>query len=604
MNPMKLTSISQKQAGILSLALLLSSLALAQHSPTPAFKGKIGKTIEETTELYPQAHPQAPAGAPNVVWILIDDIGYGATTAFGGLIETPTFDRLANNGLRYTNWHTTAFCAPTRAALLTGANPHTVHFGFFANNSYGTPGYDGYLPFEHATIAEILRENGYNTFAVGKYHLTSPSDVTAAGPFNRWPTGRGFDHFYGYTPSAGAGDQWDPIIYRNTQLQPKDPQGRHFTELITNEALHYIAEQKKANPEKPFFLYYAPGAAHGPHQVAKEWIDKYKGKFDKGWDWYREEVLARQKALGVVPQNTKLPPQNPAIEPWNNLTADQKKLALRHIETYAGFVSHTDHEIGRIIDYLEEINQLDNTLIVVMIGDNGATSAGGDNGRILPPKQYTPEERFNRDLAAIDKIGSAGTKPMYPAGWAAATNTPFRYYKGNPIWEGGTRDPLIICYPKKIKKSGIRTQYSYVSDLLPTTVELTGAKIPEVINGYPQQPADGISLVYSIDSVDAPERHTLQYHEMTGSYSLYKDGWKALFPNGVKNRAEDPSAVYLFNLKEDFNETQDLSKKYPEKVAELEKIFEEQAWKYNVYPLKNNWKNINPNLRRNGTGNR
>ncbi|RZF58589.1 arylsulfatase [Sphingobacterium corticibacterium] len=601
---MKLTRNNKKRFGILWLACLVNCVVFAQHSPTSPFKGKIGKTIAETQESYSQINPQAQVGSPNVVWILIDDIGYGASTAFGGLIETPTFDRLANAGLRYTNWHTAAFCAPTRAALLTGCNPHTVHFGFFANNSYGTPGYDGYLPFEHATIAEVLRENGYNTYAVGKYHLTSPSDVTAAGPFNRWPTGRGFDRFYGYTPSAGAGDQWNPIIYRNTHLEPKDPQGRHFTELITNEALHYISEQKEADPNKPFFLYYAPGAAHGPHQVSREWIDKYKGKFDKGWDWYREEVLARQKKLGVVPQNTQLPPQNPGIEPWDNLTEDRKKLALRHIEAYAGFVSHTDHEIGRIVDYLEEINQLDNTLIVVMIGDNGATSAGGDNGRVLPPKQYTSQERFDRDLSAIDNIGSAETKPMYPAGWAAATNTPFRYYKGNPIWEGGTRDPLIIFYPKKIKENGIRTQYSYVSDILPTTIELTGAKIPEIINGYSQKPADGISLAYSIENPDAPERHTLQYHEMTGSYAVYKDGWKALFPNNVKNRAEDPSTTYLFNLKEDFNEIQNLSKKYPGKVIELQKVFEEEAWKYNVYPLKNKWENTNPNLKKNKTINR
>jgi arylsulfatase len=269
--------IKRKDISLLSSALLLSGTVAAQYSPTPKFEGKIGKTLEETKESYPKAHPQAPAGAPNVVWILIDDIGYGATTAFGGLIETPTFDRLANQGLRYTNFHTCALSAPTRAALLTGRNQHSVHFGHFASSPYGTPGYDGYLPFEKATIAEILRENGYNTYALGKYHLTSPSDVPT-GPFNRWPTGRGFDHFFGFTPSAAGTDQWNPILYRDTQQEPKDPQGRHVTELLADEAIRYISEQKKADPEKPFFLYFAPGAAHGPHQVGKEWRDKYKGK--------------------------------------------------------------------------------------------------------------------------------------------------------------------------------------------------------------------------------------------------------------------------------------------------------------------------------------
>jgi arylsulfatase len=558
-----------------------------------------------------------------VVWILIDDIGYGATSAFGGLIETPTFDRLANQGLRYTNFHTCALSAPTRAALLTGRNHHSVHFGFFANNPYGTPGYDGYLPFEKATVAEILRENGYSTWALGKYHLTSPSDFPN-GPFNRWPTGRGFDHFFGYAPTAGAGDQWNPTLYRDTQRETKDTQGKHFTELITDEAIRYISEQKQADSEKPFFLYFAPGAAHAPHQVSQEWIDKYKGKCEKGWDWYREEVLARQKKLGVVPANTKLAPQNPDVQPWNKLSDDEKKIFLRHIETYAGFVSHTDHEIGRIVEYLEQINQLDNTLIVLMIGDNGAAGFGDAGGRFLPSiaketlaqqitREYgvplgaahpyyageTKEHRIARELENLDKMGSPDTKPFYPVGWAAATNTPFRYYKGNPCWEGGTHDPLILFYPDKIKdKGGIRTQYSYINDILPTTIELTGAKVPEVINGYKQEPVEGIGLAYSIDDKNVPERHTVQYHEMTGSYALYKDGWKAAFPNGVVNRAINPDDAYLFNTKEDFNETKNLADKYPEKVKELAKVFDEEAWKYNVYPLKNIWENKNPLIKR------
>jgi arylsulfatase len=590
--------VNSKNMGILSSALLLSGTVAAQYSPTPAFEGKIGKTLDETKESYPKVRPDVPAGAPNVVWILIDDIGYGASSAFGGLIETPNIDRLANQGLRYTNHHTCAFSAPTRAALLTGRNQHSVHFGFFANNPYGAPGYDGYLPFEKATVAEILRENGYNTYAIGKYHITSPSDVPI-GPFNRWPTGRGFDHYFGYTPSAASDDQWNPTLYRDTQRESKDPEGRHVTELFANEAIRFISDQKKVDPEKPFFLYFATGAAHAPVQVGKEWIDKYKGKFDKGWDWYREEVLARQKKLGVVPANTPLAPQNPGVKAWDSLSADEKKISLRHIEAYAGFVSHADHEIGRIIDYIEQLGQLDNTLIVVMIGDNGAPP-GSPNGRFLiPQKDETPEQLASRELANLDLLGTAESKPGYPVGWAAATNTPFRFYKGNPCWEGGTHDPLILFYPKKIKeKGGIRTQYSYVSDILPTTIELTGAKVPDVVNGYTQEPVEGVSLAYSIDNKTAPERHTLQYHEMTGSYALYKDGWKVAYPNGVENRAEDPNGVYLYHTKDDFNEINNLASKYPEKVKELTEAFEAEAWKYNVYPLKNKWENNNVLIKR------
>jgi arylsulfatase A-like enzyme len=591
--------VSTKLKAIASLALLTGSTAHGQNAPEE-FKGVIGKTIAESKESWPE-NPKAPTGAPNVVWILLDDVGYGASSAFGGLIETPNLERLANQGLRYTNWHTCAYSAPTRAALLTGCNSHSVHFGFFASSPYGTPGYDGYLPFEHATIAEILRENGYNTFAVGKYHLTSPSDISGAGPFNRWPTGRGFDHFYGYSPDAGEGDQWNPTVYRDTQLEPKDPQGRHFGELITNEAIRYISDQKKADPNKPFFLYYAPGAAHAPHQVAKEWIDKYKGKFDKGWDWYREEVLKQQIKLGVVPSTTKLAPQNPNAKSWNKLTDDEKRLFARYMETYAGFLSYTDEQIGRITTELERLGQLDNTLIVLMIGDNGAAEMGGEYGQVFMKNRGKKQtkEAFENELTYIDKIGSAETSPFYPLGWAAATNTPFRYYKGNPCWEGGTHDPLIVYYPKKIKDAGgIRDQYSYVNDILPTTLELVGVSAPAVINGYQQKPAEGVSLAYSIENKDASEQHTVQYNEMTGSFSIYKDGWKVNFPNGLTNRALDSTAVYLYNTKKDFNETVDLSKKNPEKVKELLTLFDEEAWKYNVYPLKNKWKNTNPNLKK------
>jgi arylsulfatase len=576
----------------------------AQYSPTPAFDGKIGKTVADTRESLPKTQPQAPDGAPNVVWIHIDDIGYGASSAFGGLIETPNIERLANQGLRYTNYHTCAFSAPTRAALLTGRNQHSVHFGFFAHNAYNTPGYDGYLPFEKATVAEILRENGYNTFALGKYHLTHPSDASQAGPFNRWPTGRGFDHYFGFPPEAWGTDQWNPILYRDTQREPEDPQGRHVTELLANEAIKYISDQKSAAPDKPFFLYFSTGAGHEPHQVSKEWINKYKGKFDQGWDKYREDVLKNQIKLGVVPANTKLAPRNPGVKAWNSLSADEKKVYTRFMEVYAGFISQTDYEVGRIINFIEQIGQLDNTLVVVLVGDNGSEGAGGDLGRFLPnAPSDTREQILDKYVKNLDLLGTEKSSANYPDGWAAATNTPFRYYKGYPNYEGGTHDPLILFYPKKIKdKGGIRHQYTYVNDILPTTLELVGAKTPAVINGYPQEPVEGVSLAYTIapENKNLPERHTVQYHEMTGAYAIYKDGWKASFPakNDRYRRVlpESDKKVQLYNVKEDFNELNDLAAKYPEKIKELADVFDAEARKYNVYPLKETWEITNRNI--------
>ena len=586
--------MNTKNASLLSSALLLGGTAMAQHSPTPTFEGKIGKTAEDTREYLPAYNLQARNGAPNIVWIHIDDIGYGASTAFGGLIETPNLDRLANRGLRYTNYHTCAFSAPTRAALLTGRNQHSVHFGFFAHSSYNTPGYDGYLPFEKATVAEILRENGYNTFALGKYHLTHPSDATQAGPFNRWPTGRGFDHYFGFPPEAWGTDQWNPVLYRDTHREPEDPQGRHVTTLLADEAIKYISDQKSAAPEKPFFLYFSTGAGHEPHQVSKEWSDRYRGKFDAGWDAYRETVLQNQIRLGVVPAGTQLPPRNPGVKEWDSLTPDEKKVFIRFMEVYAGFISQTDYEVGRIISFIEHIGQLDNTLIIALVGDNGAEGAGREVGRFLPYNpDATREQIVDKYLKNLDLLGTEFSSANYPDGWAAATNTPFRYYKGLPQYEGGTHNALIISYPDKITDlGGIRHQYTYVNDILPTTIELAGVKTPTVINGYPQEPLEGVSLAYTVaaENKNLPERHTVQYHEMTANYAIYKDGWKASFPyeSNAYGRVlpESDMKIQLYNVREDFNELHNLAGQYPDKVKELAEVFEAEAWKYNVYPLK------------------
>ena len=570
---------------IASLAVAVALSANAQHDPLQPFSGSAGKTLNDTRQSFPQKKTAAK-GSPNVVWILLDDVGFGAVSSFGGLINTPNIDSLAFNGLRYTNFHTTAICAPTRAALLTGRNHHSVHMGLFPDNAVGTPGYDGIIPFEKATIAEILRENGYNTYALGKWHITPIADLTSAGPFNRWPTGRGFDHFYGY-PFRGSSDQWHPQIWENTRRDRSDTQGKHFTTLLADRAIRLISEQKSSSAEKPFFLYFATGAGHAPHQVAPEWSNKYKGKFDAGWDKCREQVLAKQIQLGIVPPNTVLPPRNPGIKEWNTLSADERKLYARFMEVYAGFLEHTDHEIGRIVNHLKTIGELDNTIIMISVGDNGGSREGTHVGVVnsVDPT-LTPEQVLKYNIENIDKIGTEFAKANYPLGWAMATNTPFRQWKQDANTEGGTRNPFIIYYPKLISgKGGIRDQYSHVIDVLPTTLELVNATVPETINGYKQETIEGTSLAYSISDPKAISRHTVQYYEVKGSRSVYSHGWKA----GVLHKAgEDFSKNVweLYNLNEDFNERVNLASKYPDKLKELQVLFDEQAAKYNIYPLK------------------
>lgn len=576
-------SITRLSIGALAIA--ASTGLYAQHVPTAAYTGKIGKTVAETQQSWPEKK-KAVKGAPNVVWILLDDIGYGAVSTFGGLINTPTLDSLANNGLRYTNFHTTAICAPTRASLLTGRNQHSAHMGLFPETAIGTPGYDAIMPFEKATIAEILKDNGYSTFALGKWHITPLADLTPAGPFNRWPTGRGFEQFYGF-PSRGSIDQWHPELWEGTHREADRQDGKHFNELLANRAISYLSGQKSGNPDKPFFLYIATGAGHAPHQVAKQWSDKYKGKFDAGWDAYREQVLANQIKLGVVPKNTKLPPRNPGVKDWNTLSADEKKLYARFMETYAGFLEYTDYEIGRVINHIRETGELDNTLVIVSVGDNGASKEGTFVGTVNNFGADLPEEqRLKKNLEQIDLIGTEFSKVNYPLGWAAATNVPFRQWKQDANAEGGTHNPLIVFYPKGIKeKGGIRNQYGHVSDILPTTLELLNVKAPAVVNGIKQDPIEGTSLAYSLNDANAKSRHTVQYYEIKGSRSIYKDGWKA---GALHMRGQDfeKDKWELYNVNEDFNETNDLAASQPAKLKELKALFDSEAVKYNVYPLK------------------
>jgi arylsulfatase len=570
-----------------------ASLALHAQEAQP-YQGVVGRTLAESKEWWPEP-VKAPAGAPNVVWILIDDVGYGAAGTFGGLIQTPTFDTLADNGLRYTNFHTTAICAPTRAALLTGRNSASVHESGFSHTilSAGFPGWDGRTPATAGTIAEILRDNGYNTFAVGKYGVTPDEEATDAGPFDHWPTGKGFDHFFGFLGSQT--DQYKPDLVED-QAHVR-PDGRHLSDQITDKAIFYIDRQKKAAPDKPFFLYYAPGATHAPHQVDRYWSDQYKGKFDKGWDAFREEVFARQKKLGVIPADAILPDRNPDIKAWDKLTPEEQKLYARFMEVYAGYLTYTDFEIGRLVNHLKETGQLDNTLIFISIGDNGASKEGtlnGDIDRSILAKNISEKENIEYNLSKIGEIGtSAATEGNYPLGWAQAANTPFKFWKEDANSEGGTHNPLIAYWPKGIKdKGGIRTQYSHVIDLLPTTLDLIGIKAPEEIRGIKQQPIEGTSLAYSIDDAKAPTRHTLQYYYIYGSRSIYDKGWKAELPypnaaltgNAASNKPFDENAWELYNLNEDYTERIDLAKKYPEKLAELKAEFEQQAKEHHLYP--------------------
>ncbi|MBF4472380.1 arylsulfatase [Flavobacterium sp. HJJ] len=595
--------IKSPQKGLLVTALLIAQFGFAQNKPNTDYKGVIGKTLAESKEYWPEP-VTAPKGAPNVVWIVLDDVGYGASSAFGGLIHTPVLESLANNGLRYTNFHTTAICAPTRSALLTGSNSHKVHVGGFSHTimSAGFPGWDGRIPSKNGTVAEILRDKGYSTFGVGKYGVTPDEDATDAGPFDRWPTGKGFEHFFGFLGSAT--DQYKPDLIEDQAHVT--PDGRHLSEQITDKAISYITRQHKAAPGKPFFLYYSPAAVHAPHQVEAKWSDAYKGKFDDGWDAYREKTLANQKKLGVVPANAELPERNSLIADWKKLTPDQKKVYSKFMEVYAGYLTYTDYEIGRLVNYLKESNQLDNTVVFVLIGDNGASKEGTLQGAVERQTYKageTEEQVFQNNLNKIGEIGTPQTYANYPLGWAQATNTPFKSWKQDANSEGGTHNPLIVYYPKGIQeKGGIRNQYSHVIDILPTTLDVIGVKAPETIREIKQDTIQGYSFYNSFNDAKVVSSHKIQHYYIFGARSIYNDGWKAAaehHPNSIevkealadKSKANllnadfDKDVWELYNINEDFNERKDLAKKYPEKLAELKKLFDEQAKKNNLYPL-------------------
>ena len=563
--------------------------SFAQYSPAKIYH-QDPLIYDTTTHLYKTAHkPKATNGAPNILLIMLDDVGFSTAGAFGGLAETPTMDQLAKGGLKYNNFHTTGLCAPSRAALLTGRNHHSVNMGHFTETAFDAPGYDGNMPFEKATMAEVLKENGYNSYILGKWHLTPLSDRTAVGPFNRWPTGRGFDRFYGFLESAT--DQYYPVLWEGiTRAALDTASGKHLNTMLTDKAIKYIQDQKNADPAKPFLLYLAPGAVHSPMQVGKEWIEKYKGKFDIGWDQYREVVLSRQKKLGVVPENVTLPPRNKKIPSWESLSSEEKKVMARAMEAHAGFLSQTDEEIGRLITYLKSIEELENTIVMVIIGDNGATKYTADiPGVPEGMEKASYEERVKAAYKNIDQIGRKNFTGDIPLGWTQATNAPFKLWKGDANSEAGTHNPMIIYAPKFIKEKGaIRNQYVHLVDVWPTLIELAKVNIPSTINGYRQAPIEGQSFVYSLNDAAAKSKHRLQYFETGASRALYKDGWKAGAYHNLGTSYKD-DVWELYNIENDFNEQFDLAKKYPKKLKELRKAFEQEAKKYNVYPLHDSW---------------
>ncbi|MFX0083831.1 MAG: arylsulfatase [Candidatus Hodarchaeota archaeon] len=548
------------------------------------FKGKIGRTHKESTPWWPK-----PKGFgkdyPNIIIILFDDTGFSQFGCYGSNIDTPNIDRLAEGGLRFTNFHTTALCSPTRACLLTGRNHHAVGVRAISNFDTGFPHMRGSITPNAATIAEILRENGYATFMSGKWHLAPMAQASAAGPFDNWPLQRGFNRYYGFM--QGETDQFYPqLTYDNHPVDPpKGPEeGYHVTEDLIDKAIEFIRDHKSIYPEQPFFLYVAFGATHTPHQAPKEFIDKYKGRFDDGWDIMREEWHKKQLETGVIPPGTKLAPRNPGVEPWDSLSDKEKRFALKLQETFAGFLDHTDHHIGRLLSFLGEMNISDDTMII-LLSDNGAAPAGGRLGVMHEFKSFNgiPED-IDKVQDLIDLIGGPHSYPNYPLGWAQAGNTPLKWYKGF-TYGGGIRDPCIIRWPNRIKdRGGIRHQFHHVSDIVPTILEALNIDPPTTYKGYDQMPISGTSMVYSFDSAHEPSRKTTQYFEMFGRRGIWADGWKAV-TNHQQGKPYGDEEWNLYNLNEDFSESENLADKYPEKLRKMIDLWWIEAGKYGVLPL-------------------
>ncbi|MDX2037120.1 MAG: sulfatase-like hydrolase/transferase [Isosphaeraceae bacterium] len=560
--------------------------------PDASFKGRVGKTyLDSDPPTFPQPI-QAPAGAPNVVLILLDDTGFGQYSTFGGGVPSPTMDKLAAQGLKYNRFHTTALCSPTRAALITGRNHHSAATGVITEAATGYDGYTCILPRSCGTIGEVLRQNGYATAWIGKNHNTPAWETSAVGPFDRWANGLGFDYFYGF--NAGDMDHWNPVLYENRNLVPRSPKpDYHLTVDLADRAIDWTRKVTSIAPDKPFFLYVAPGANHSPHHAPREWIDKFRGAFDQGWDAYREATLARQKRLGIVPPDTKLTARSEGLPAWDSLEPGQKRIYSRMMEVFAGYAAHVDHEMGRIVEAIQALPNADNTIFIYIAGDNGASAEGGLEGSINENLFFNGfPERWQDNLEHIDELGGPKWFNHFPSSWAHAMNAPFQWTKQVASHLGGTRNPMIISWPKRIKdKGGLRSQFLHVIDLVPTLYDAIGITPPDTLNGIAQRPLEGASFKATFDRADAPESRETQYFELLVNRGIYDRGWlassRSFVPwSPIRGEFDPLTAKWeLYHISEDFSQSTDLASTHPEKVRELEALFWKEAEKYKVLPL-------------------
>lgn len=565
--------------------------------PAAPFKGHIGTTYKDSTPDFPLPL-HAPKGAPNVLLVLLDDIGFAGTGTFGGNIETPQLDKLADSGLRFNRFHTTALCSPTRSALLTGRNHHEVGNGMITELSEGYPGYNSMWGRDSASIAEVLKGHGYNTAAFGKWHNAPDWETSPAGPFDRWPTGKGFEYFYGFF--GGESSQWEPQLYQNTT--PVEPpttpeQGYHMTTDLADRAINYVQTHASVAPDKPWFVYWAPGAAHAPHHAPKAYIDKYKGKFDGGWDAYRVAAFEKQKQLGVIPADAKLTPRPKELPAWDSLSDNEKKVFARQMEVYAGFVDQTDHEAGRLLDAVHQLPGGDNTLVIFITGDNGGSAEGSMIGTLnnMATQNGIPDS-VDAQLAVLDELGSPKHENHFAVPWAWAIDTPFQWMKQIASHLGGIRNGMVISWPGHIQQpGGVRSQFSHVIDIAPTIYEAAGISAPEKVDGAKQTPLAGSSLMYALNQPKAAERHTVQYFEMFGNRAIYHDGWLASARHGVpwemldRKKGFDQDQWELYNLNEDYSQSTDLAAQQPQRLKALQALFDKEARANQVYPLDDRW---------------
>ena len=577
-------------------------MPLNEYPAGAAFSGVIGRTTDESSPAWPRPARPVP-GSPNVLMVVLDDTGFGQLGCYGSPIATPNFDALAANGLRYNNMHTTALCSPSRSCIVTGRNHHSNGMACITELASGYPGYNGVIPFENGFLSEMLLGHGYNTYMVGKWHLTPSHHETAAGPYDRWPLARGFERFYGFL--GGDTSQWYPdLVYDNHQVEPPatPEEGYHLSEDLVDKSIQFIADSKQIDPDRPFYLHLCFGAMHAPHHVAKEWADRYAGQFDDGWDAYREKVFAAQKELGIVPADTELSRHDPDVPEWDSLPEPARRLFSRFMEVFAGFLSHTDHHLGRLLDFLRERGDLDNTIVMV-ISDNGASAEGGPTGTTNEAQFFNnAQESLEDSLARIDEIGGPTTFNHYPWGWTWAGNTPFRRWK-RETYRGGASDPFIVSWPQGITAKGeVRTQYAHIIDMVPTVLDVLGIEPPATIRGVTQSPIQGVSFAKTFDDAAAASDHHTQYFEMLGSRAIYHDGWRAVCPWPGPSFTEagvgfgqpisadrlselDATGWELYHVDEDFAENRNVAAENRDKLIALIGTWYAEAGRYGVLPI-------------------